>query len=369
MPKPGVWGKRLAALASVAAGLAAACAVREEAPAPRVVPSEAIDLADVPAAVDVDSVAAAMAASADTLPPSALVELERDIRDWLGRLEYEDASLLPVGEPEPRRWFRYRRGLLLDALGRSAFRRGDLRQAEAALTSAVDEIHSRGATAGYAVHFHHLGEVLEARGRRAAAVDAYLDAEVRGMGEAATPSLERAYRRLHGSLRGLDQLRERERERIEDERRQALLEGAGQEPLPAFRWPRRTGAPMESAGLIGRSAVLAVWGDACAHCGGWPSALEPLAEALRSRGVPLIGVWVGAAPAAGPPLAFPLLVPPDAAEARRALGQEVLPALLVVDAAGRIRYRHAGAEAAEPPAADLLFQLDHLRRTVPETRP
>ena len=348
---------------------ACACAQRAVEPPPRVVPSEAIDIAEVAPVVDVDSMAASLGAAADTVSAEHLHELEGEIRDWLARLEYEDPALLPVGEPAPRAWFRRRRGLLLDALGWAAFRRGDLRQAEAALTSAADEIHSRGATDDYALHFFHLGEVHAARRRWAAAVEAYLDAEQRGMGVGATPALEAAYRRLRGSLRGLDDLRERERARIEDERRQSLVEGAELLPLPSFVWPRRTGAPMASRELIGRSAVIAAWDDACAECGTWPADLAALSDVLRARGIALVGVWLGGDPAAaGPPLAFPVLVPGDAADARRRLDLDVLPALLVVDAAGRIRYRHAGPAADPPRATDLIVQIEHLRRTVPETR-
>lgn len=348
-----------------------ACAPRVMPPAtPRVVPSEPIDLAGVPAEVDVDSVARALGAAADTLPAAALPGLEREIRDWLARLEFEDPALLPPDEAAPRRWFRARRGLLLDALGWSAFRRGDLRQAEAALTSAIDEVHSRGTTAGHAFPFYHLGDVFAARGRWSAAVDAYLNAEARGMGAAATPALEGAYRRWRGSLRGLDERRARVRARIEDERRQALLEGAELRPLPSFSWPRRTGAPMRSAELIGRTQVLAAWDGACEACAGWPAALTPLSAALRARGIGLTGVWLGgAAAAAGPPLAFHVLAPPDPTRARSQLGITALPVILVVDAAGRIRYRHAGTAAAAPVVDDILFQAEHLRRTVPETRP
>lgn len=315
-----------------------------------------------PPEVDVDSLAAVLAARADTLPPPALPALEAEIRDWLARLEFGDRALLPPGA-DPSRWFRQRRGRLLDALGRSAFRRGDLRQAEAALASAAQEINSRGTTTGYALHFLHLGEVHAARGRRDAAIDAFVAAEARGLGAAATPALEAAYRRRHGSLAGLDRLRARERERIEDERRQLVVADVVDEPLPAFAWPRRTGPPMVARELLGGPAVVALWDDGCAGCAGWPDRLDPLAAALRSRGGALVGVWLGADPAAaGPPRPWPVLLPPDPGEARRAFAADSLPLLVVVDATGRIRYRHGGSAAVPPPIDDIVLQLDHLGR-------
>lgn len=333
-------------------------------------PSEPIDLAGVRPAIDLDSLAAALAAAADTLPVPALFGLEAEIRDRLAQLEFEDPALLPLDEPAPQRYFRRYRGRLLDSLGWSAYRRGDLRQAEAALSSAIEEINSRGTTAGYALHFYHMGEVQAARGRWAAAVESYLDAETRGMGEEATPALERAYRRRYGSLRGLDGARGRELARVEDERLQALIEGSERRPIPSFAWPRRTGAPMASRELVGRTVVFAVWDGACEGCAGWGTRLAPLAAALRARGGTLVGVWLGGSAAgAGPLQPFTVLVPPDPAAARRILGVERLPALLVVDAGLRVRYHHAGPAAVPPPVGDIVTQFDHLRRIVPEWNP
>jgi ferredoxin len=103
-----------------------------------VVPAEPVRL--VP---NLDSLSNVLAAAADSLPPSELPPLEMQIREWLGRLEFEDPALLPEGET-PRRYFRLYRGRLLDALGWAAFRQQDLRQAEAALIkSAAREIAPR----------------------------------------------------------------------------------------------------------------------------------------------------------------------------------------------------------------------------------
>lgn len=333
---------------------------------PRVLASEPIDLSAARAVVDLDSLASAFAVRADTTAAYALPALDDEIRDWLARLEFGDPALLPLDVVDPREFLRRTRGRLLDSLGWSAFRRGDLRQAEAALVSAVDEINSRGTTSGYAHHFHHLGDVHVARGRWAQAVDAYLAAEVRGMGEAATPALERAYRRRYGSLRGLEDRRVRELARVEDERRQRLVEGAEFRSLPSFTWPGRTGTPLSSAELVGRPTVLAVWGEECSGCAGYGDRLAPLAEALGARGAVLVAIWVGSDPAlAGSPSPYMLLIPPDPAEARRALRVARMPALLVVDARGRIRYRHTGPAAIPPPVGDIVIQLDHLRRVVP----
>lgn len=326
---------------------------------------------------DMDSLAIALAARADTLPVEALPMLENEIREWLGRLEFGDSTLAPAGHADPRQALRPHRGRLLDALGWSSFRRGDLRQAEAALVSAVAELNSRGTTSGYALHFHHLGRFYAERGRWGPAVEAFLDAEIRGMGAAATPALENAYRHLRGSLAGLDDLRARERARVEDERRQQLVTGALSERLPALPYPTRTGPAFDSAGIAGRQAVVAIWDGDCAGCASYGQRLGSLASELRRRGEVLVGVWLGSDPsAAGPAGPFPILLPPDPLEARRRLGIERLPALLVVDAGGRVRFRWSGPDAVPPPAGDILVQVDHLRRwsaarspgTAPETR-
>ncbi|HEY7472455.1 MAG TPA: hypothetical protein VIE68_08925 [Gemmatimonadota bacterium] len=313
--------------------------------------------------VDLDSLSASLLARADTASLGDRGALETEIRDWLARLEFGDPELLPEGE-DPGAYFRPARGRLLDALGWLAFRAGDYRQAEAALVSAADQIHNRGTTAGSAVHFWHLGRLHAARGRWRQAADAFLDAEVRGMGSAATADLETAWRRSRGSLRGLDAARAAVRARVEDERRQTLVAGSLYQALPAFRWPRRTGPEMSVSDLGGRRAVVAVWGPDCAGCEGYAAALEPLAARLALRGETLVAVWLGGDPAAaGPPRRYAILAPPDPDEAARRLAVDSLPLLAVVDARGLIRYRHAGRRAVPPPVEDIIIQLDHLLRS------
>jgi hypothetical protein len=313
---------------------------------------------------DLDSLTTSLATRADTLAPARLPALEEEIRAWLGRLEYGDPSLVAEDETDPRRALRPWRGRLYDALGWSSFRRGDLRQAEAALVSAVAEINSRGTTRGYARHFHHLGRVLVARSRLGPAVEALLDAEIRGLGSEVTPELETAYLRHRGSLRGLDELRARERARVEDERRQQLVTGALSERLPAFRYPTRTGSPFDAAALSGRPAVVALWDATCDACGTYAVRLTDLAGEMRRRDGALVGVWLGGGPVpgAGPAGPFPILVPEDPAEARSRFRVARLPTLLVVDGTGRVRFRWDGPDAAPPPARDVLVQVDHLRR-------
>lgn len=312
--------------------------------------------------VDLDSLSSDLLARADTANLAGRTALETEIRDWLARLEFGDPELLPEGvDPIPH--FRPWRGRLLDALGWLAFRAGDLRQAEAALVSAAEQIHNRGVTDGYARHFWHLGRVHVARGRWRQAAEAFLDAEVRGMGALATPDLEDAWRRSRGSLRGLEAARAAERARVEDERRQSLVAGSLYQALPAFRWPRRSGPPMAASDLVGSRAVVAVWGPGCEGCAGFAAALEPLAARLSRRGETLVGVWLGDDPAgAGPPGRFAILVPEDPDLARRRLAVDSLPLLAVVDAKGLIRYRHAGRRAVPPPIEDIVVQLDHLAR-------
>ena len=312
---------------------------------------------------DLDSLTTSLASRADTLAPARLPALEEEIRTWLGRLEYGDPSLVADDEADPRRALRPWRGRLYDALGWSSFRRGDLRQAEAALVSAVAEINSRGTTDGYARHFHHLGLVLAARSRWGPAVEALVDAEVRGLGSEVTPELEKAYLRHRGTLRGLDELRARERARVEDERRQQLVTGALSERLPAFRYPTRMGPPFDDAALSGRPAVVALWDAACDDCATYAARLADLAGEMRRREGALVGVWLGGpASVAGPAGPFPILVPEDPAEARARFRVSQLPTLLVVDGTGRVRFRWSGPEAAPPPARDVLVQVDHLRR-------
>jgi hypothetical protein len=319
---------------------------------------------------DLDSLASSLATRADTLAAARLPALESEIREWLGRLEYGDSSLVAADEADPRRALRPWRGRLYDALGWSSFRRGDLRQAEAALVSAVAEINSRGTTTGYALHFYHLGRVLAARSRWGPAVDALVDAEVRGLGSEATPELEKAYLRLRGSLRGLDGLRTRERARIEDERRQLLVTGALSERLPAFRYPTRTGPAFDGASLSGRPAVVALWDASCDACASYAGRLAGLAAEMRRREGALVGIWLGGrASGAGPAAPFPILMPDNPEEARARFRVARLPTLLVVDGNGRIRFRWSGPEATPPPSEDVLVQVDHLRRRSTGSRP
>ena len=84
----------------------------------------------------------------------------------------------------------------------------------AAHVSAEEQIHNRGTTAGYWRHYWHLGQLHAARGRWREAAESFLDAEIRGMGPAATPDLEAAWRRSRGSLRGLEAARTAERARV-----------------------------------------------------------------------------------------------------------------------------------------------------------
>jgi hypothetical protein len=316
-----------------------------------------------PPLVDLDSLSSAMLALADTADLSRRMAIESQIRDWLARLEFGDPELVPEGA-DPRAHLRQTRGRLLDALGWFAFRAGDIRQAEAALVSAAEQIHNRGTTRGYARHFWHLGRLHASRGRWRDAAAAFLDAEVRGMGAEATPDLTAAWSRSRGSLRGLDAARADELARVEDERRQAVVAGSLYQALPAFDWPRRTGPPMAASDLLGSRAVIAAWGPECAGCAGFAAALEPLAARLARRGETLVAVWLGDDPsAAGPPQRYTVLVPRDPAEARRRLAADSLPLLGVVDARGLIRYRHAGPRAVPPPIEDIVLQLDHLARS------
>jgi tetratricopeptide (TPR) repeat protein len=364
-------GRRALAASVLASLLFAGCAIldvgeRPAVPAPPADSVAADSSAPIPEPerrlVDLDSLSASLLARADTADLAGRPALEAEIRDWLARLEFGDPELLPEGA-DPHAHFRPARGRLLDALGWLAFRAGDLRQAEAALVSAEEQIHNRGTTDGYARHFWHLGRVHVARGRWREAADAFLDAEVRGMGSEATPDLESAWRRSRGSLRGLDAARAAELARVEDERRQFLVAGSSYQALPAFRWPRRTGPPMAASDLAGSRAVIAVWDGGCEGCQGFGAALEPLAARLALRGETLVGVWLGEDPAdAGPAGRFAILVPEDPADARRRFAADALPLLAVVDAKGLIRYRHAGRRAVPPPIEDIVVQLDHLAR-------
>jgi len=360
----------LVALAPALAALAG-CAIleREEPPAAPAAMADSAALDPIPAApaprtvVDLDSLASALLARADTTGPARLAALEAEVRDWLARLEFGDPELLPDGE-EPGAYFRPWRGRLLDALGWLSFRAGDFRQAEAALASAAEQIHSWGTTEGYVWHFWHLGKLHAARGRWRQAAEAFVDAEVRGMGAGATPDLVEAWRRSRGSLRGLEAARAAELVRVEDERRQSLVAGSLYQALPAFRWPRRTGPAMAASDLAGGQAVVAVWGPGCERCGGFAAAIEPLAERLARRGETLVAVWLGDDPeGAGPPRPYSVLVPHDPADARQRLAADSLPLLAVVDAKGLIRYRHAGPRAFPPPIDDIVVQLDHLARS------
>lgn len=351
-------GRQLLTLAWIAVALPSLACFRMAPPAPEPEPEPVV----VHTPPDLDSLAVTLATIADSATVDALPDLELEVRRWLERLEFEDRELLPRGA-DGERFFRTYRGRLLDTLGWAALRRGDVIQAEAALVSARSEINSRGVVDGFADHFLHLGRLFVDERRWDEAIEALIDAEQRGAGSRATAMLEGAYRERHGSLRGLDGLREAERARIEDERLQILVAEPLRERMPEVAYPRRTGPPMTLPGGNDRPLVIAAWGSKCAECPGYSESLRPLAAALRRRGAGFVGVWLDDDPArAGPPQSYTIVVPTDVATARGELGVTDEPAFLIVDASDRIRYRWAGVDAAPPPIDDILVQVDHLRK-------
>ena len=118
-------------------------------------------------------------------------------------------------------------------------------------------------------------------------------------------------------------------------------------PLPEFDLPGATDeAPRVTSAAFadGQPRLLNVWATWCVPC----IAEAPHLEALKERGVPIIGIAIRDEPEAiaqfvdryGDP--FVAIARDDIAEVQLALGSSGVPETFVIDGDGVIRYQHIG---------------------------
>jgi hypothetical protein len=288
--------------------------------------------------------------------------VETRARDALARLEFGDAAFL-AGKPEDvsdAAWLRVHRGRFLDVLGWSAFLRGDLTEAEAALRSAETEINLRGR--GDVTHLRHLAALYETKGdlRRAEgyAVAAAARDEVRSGETRATAS--RIWTRRHGGAGGLDSRLASEADRVRREERSAAVADRLYQPIPILNARRSDGAALTDQTMRGRVTVLVLWEPGCEDCARLLQDLSARrpggAAGAGGRRVPVEVValrvdWPGRAPGgtgAADPRGLPGIVYAeggDTAPFARALGAQRLPVTLVIEPEGFVQYRHGGYPA------------------------
>lgn len=294
-------------------------------------------------------------------------EAERRIKDVLASLEFGDPAFL-AGKPADLAdavYLRAYRGRFLDLLGWSAFQRGDLPQAEAALVSAEREINLRGR--GDASHLRHLAAFHERRGNlaraeayaiAAAAREAIASGEIRALAS-------RLWARRHGSAKGLDARLAEEARRVKREERSAAIAGRLYQPIPLFTAGSSDGKTITDQSLRGGVMLLVLWEPGCEDCqrllrdlgargagapggvagaGQGPGGTRAGRYGIARAGV--IALDVGGGSARGTATALPpgiVTATPDRPQAlARGLGATVLPLTLVVEPAGFIQYRHLG---------------------------
>jgi hypothetical protein len=294
---------------------------------------------------------------------------EARVRELLASLEYGDPAFL-VGKPLvvlDAVYLRGYRGRFLDLLGWSAFQRGDLAQAEAALRSAETEINLRGR--GDVTNLRHLAAFYEHKGDLARAERYAVAAAARdttGAGEVQAAAARLWTQRRRGNRTGLDSRLAEEAARVRLEERGAAIAGRLYAPVPVFSARRSDGGAHTPQSLRGRVTVLVLWDRTCADCHQLLSdlAAAPLAPAPPGKPgaerAPVEVVALDLGESGGSAAALPQgLVgarPDDPAPLARALGAETLPVTLVVEPAGFIQYRHTGYPA------DLAARRDWLER-------
>jgi hypothetical protein len=287
---------------------------------------------------------------------------EARARDVLASLEFGDPAFL-VGKPPDVAdiaYLRAYRGRFMDLLGWSAFLRGDLGQAEAALRSAEKEINLRGR--GDVSHLRHLAAFYERRGKMAEAESYAIAAAARdtsGSGEIQAATARLWTQRHRGSRAGLDARLAEEAARVRLEERGAAISGRLYAALPAFTARRSDGGTLSERSVRDRVTVLVLWEPGCAGCRRLLGdlAATSLSSAAPEQGarpratVEVVALDLTDPPArdggsgAGLPSGIVGATPENGASLARSLGAETLPVTLVVEPAGFIQYRHTGYPA------------------------
>ena len=277
---------------------------------------------------------------------------ESQLRDVLASLEFGDPAYL-AGQPDDvsdRTYLRAYRGRFLDLLGWSAFQRGDMAQAEAALLSAEREINLRGA--GDVSNLRHLAGFYERRGDLAQALSYAIAAAARdesGSGEVRALA-SRLWSRRQGGTAGLDARLAQERERARREERAAAIAGRLYAPIPIFDARQVGGGVVTDESLRGAVTLLVLWTPDCEACVRLlrDLAAEGLAGGAAARApVEIVALAMGgdvsragAALQGAPGLEVAVVEQPG--PLARALDAERLPVTLVIEPAGFIQYRHTG---------------------------
>jgi hypothetical protein len=287
---------------------------------------------------------------------------EARVKDVLGGLEFGDPAFL-VGKPPDvpsSAYLRAYRGRFLDVLGWSAFLRGDMGQAEAALRSAETEINLRGR--GDVSHLRHLAAFYERRGKMVEAESYAIAAAARdtsGSGEVQAAAARLWTQRHRGNRAGLDSRLAEEAARVRLEERGAAIAGRLYAPLPVFTARRSDGVTLTEQSVRGRVTVLVLWEPGCAECRrllGDLAATSLAPPASERTAKPRAEVEVvaldltdppvrGAGAAGSLPSGIVGATPEKGAALARALGVEALPVTLLVEPAGFIQYRNTGYPA------------------------
>lgn len=146
--------------------------------------------------------------------------------------------------------------------------------------------------------------------------------------------------------------------------------GGGQlSTLPDFSLPDLEGRPVASRAWVGQILVINYWASWCPPCVREMPMLIRAQEALREKGVQVVGIAIDRAEDAQAfvsryPVNYPLLVGnPDAVELSRRLGNrlQALPFTVIFDRRGRRVFSRTGELSAE----ELRAQLEGLLGIAP----
>jgi hypothetical protein len=287
----------------------------------------------------------------------------------LGSLEFGDSDFL-IGKPPDvpdAAYLRAYRGRFLDLLGWSAFLRGDMAQAEAALRSAETEINLRGR--GDVSHLRRLATFYERKGNLVRAESYAIAAAARdtsGWGEVQAAAARLWAQRHRGSRAGLEARLAEEATRVRHEEQSAAIAGRLYAPLPALKARRADGVSFTDLSMRGRVTVLVLWTPGCADCRRLLGDLgaTTLAAATTGSGArrpapvevvaldlsgPSMGDGTSGRGASTLPQGVIGAMPESHAALARALRADDLPVTLIIEPAGFIQYRHTGYPA-EPEA-------------------
>lgn len=121
------------------------------------------------------------------------------------------------------------------------------------------------------------------------------------------------------------------------------------QPAPAVEWiPLDPNGPRSAAALRGKIVLIDFWATWCRPCRASMPTVEKLWQRFRDQGLEVVSLNVEGDSARvrafvdefRSPLTFPLFV--DDGRAQAAYGIEVIPTVVLIDRAGRVRLVHVG---------------------------